>query len=125
MIALDGKLQTSTLYKLLKSSQGEPDATAKFIWSSSTPPRVQFFGWLLVHDRVQSKTNLHRRKIVDAVVCDLCGDCPETATHLIFECLWPAASGEQSGFKFQLDFVLALYINYRNQHMFPANTLKH
>ena len=28
MIALDGKLQTSTLYKLLKSSQGEPDATA-------------------------------------------------------------------------------------------------
>jgi len=90
MIALDGKLQTSTLYKLLKSSQGEPDATAKFIWSSSTPPRVQFFGWLLVHDRVQSKTNLHRRKIVDAVVCDLCGDCPETATHLIFEC--PVAS---------------------------------
>jgi len=90
MIAQDGKLQTSTPYKLLMSSQGAPDASAKFIWSSSTPPRVQFFGWLLVHGRVQSKANLHKRKIVDDAVCDLCSASPETATHLIFEC--PVAS---------------------------------
>jgi len=73
MITLDGSLQTSTLYMLLRSGQGAPDAAAKFIWSASTPPRVQFFGWLLIHDRVQSKANLHKKKILEDVVCDLCG----------------------------------------------------
>jgi len=90
MIGLDGSLQTSTLYKLLKSGQGTLDAAAKFIWSRTTPPRVQFFGWLLVHDRVQSKENLHKKKIVDDAVCDLCGHDAKTTTHLLFKC--PMAS---------------------------------
>jgi len=53
------------LYKLLKSNQSQPDAKAKFIWSSSTPLRVQFFGWLLINDKIQSRVNLQKRKVLE------------------------------------------------------------
>jgi len=65
LFGIDGHLQTSMLYKLLKSNQSQPDAKAKFIWSSSMPPRVQFFGWLLISDKIQSRVNLQKRKVLE------------------------------------------------------------
>ena len=66
------------------------DATASsptsIFWRSCAPPRVQFFGWLLIHDRVQSKANLHKKKILEDAVCDLCGCTAETTAHMMFGC---------------------------------------
>jgi hypothetical protein len=42
-----GKFDSGSLYKLLKSKDGEPQPAASFVWDSRAPKRVQFFMWLL------------------------------------------------------------------------------
>lgn len=46
------KLDTSTIYKLLKA-KGQPDDPAStFIWKNAAPPRVQLFIWFLTKGRM-------------------------------------------------------------------------
>ena len=92
------------LYKLLKSNQSQPDAKAKFIWSSSTPPRVQFFGWLLISDKIQSRVNLQKRKVLEEATCELCQHQPETSLHLLFWCPAAANFWRRLGFLVPSDF---------------------
>jgi hypothetical protein len=48
----NGKFDSGSLYRLLKSKEGTEHPAAKFVWSSRAPPRVQFFIWLLMHGRI-------------------------------------------------------------------------
>jgi hypothetical protein len=66
---------------------------ARFVWSNRAPPRVQFFAWLLVQDRIQSRQNLHRKTNVQQqdAACALCGHPEESADHIIFACPTAAA----------------------------------
>ncbi|CAN6228096.1 unnamed protein product [Urochloa humidicola] len=86
----DGKLHTASLYRMLKASEGESSPAASFIWSNHAPPRVRFFTWLLVNDRIQSRANLHRKSVLDDDSCELCNGDSETANHIMFRC--PGAS---------------------------------
>jgi len=58
------KLDSGSLYRLLQSKDAPPHPAAKFIWETRAPPRVQFFIWLMVHGRVQCRTNLFRKTIL-------------------------------------------------------------
>ena len=51
-----------------------------------SPPRVKFFMWLLVQDRVQTRSNLLKKNIISDATCELCHAVVETAEHLIFHC---------------------------------------
>ena len=104
LFGIDGRLQTSMLYKLLKSNQSQLDAKAKFIWSSSTPPRVQFFGWLLISDKIQSRVNLQKWKVLEEATCELCQHQPETSLHLLFWCPATANFWRRLGFLVPSDF---------------------
>ncbi|CAN6338995.1 unnamed protein product [Urochloa humidicola] len=79
------QLSTSQLYRFSTSS-GSECAMYKFIWRSYAPPRVKFFAWLLVQDRLQCKANLLRKNIVDTALCELCNEEDEDANHLISGC---------------------------------------
>lgn len=94
-----GKLCTSTLYAVLKSRGAEAGSANSAFWRSCAPPRVQFFGWLLIHGRVQCKTSLLQRKVVQDSTCELCNREPETASHLIFHCAFAASFWQTLGFQ--------------------------
>ena len=72
-------------------------------WRSCAPPRVQFFAWLLVHEWIQCKATLARRMILPDSTCELCGDGPETAVHLLFHCDFAASFWRALGFAVPTD----------------------
>lgn len=54
-----GQLRIVTLYRILMSAaMTESCSYDKFVWRNRAPPRVRFFAWLLVQDRIQSRHNL-------------------------------------------------------------------
>jgi hypothetical protein len=81
-----GKLDSSSIYCLLKAKQHAADPSSKFIWKNSVPPRIQFFMWLLSKGRIQCRANLYRKKIVQDQHCEACGASEETTDHIILHC---------------------------------------
>ena len=47
---------------------------------------MQFFGWLLVQDRIQCRTNLLTKNIVEDATCELCHLEDEDSNHIVFSC---------------------------------------
>ena len=89
------------LYRLLKSRDGNPLPAASFVCDSSAPKGVQFFTWFLIQDRIQSRSNLLRKKVVDTAVCEICQE--EIAEHVIKGC--PFAREFWAKIGFSLPFV--------------------
>jgi hypothetical protein len=63
-----------------------PCTFSKFVWGSHALSRVCFFVWLLLQQRINSKSNLHHKSIVQDFMCDLYQEEDGTPNHLIFEC---------------------------------------
>jgi hypothetical protein len=84
MLKRNGDLDASLLYRALKRTESGQDAWAKFIWKSKAPPRVQFFAWLLSQRRIQCKTNLAKKGIMENTECEVCHGAEETPAHVIF-----------------------------------------
>ena len=52
------ELKTGPIYRLTMLATGAPECTfAEFVWKNKAPPRVQFFGWLLVLQRLNCRAN--------------------------------------------------------------------
>jgi hypothetical protein len=80
----DNKFCTALIYKLLVLGS-EPECDyASFIWRNKPPPRVQFFSWLLVQERIQYQANLLFKHIVDSDTCELCSSSSETSDYITF-----------------------------------------
>lgn len=63
----------------------------KVIWKSRCTPRVKFFAWLVLVDRLNTKDMLQRRhlNIQDSPVCVMCDSGElETIEHLFFDCIF-------------------------------------
>src|ERR1044072_8481930 len=77
-------------YKLiLPPQQREEDPVFKLIWSNLIPSKVAAFTWRAILDRVQTKENLHKMRIItDAqdTLCSFCNQALESSTHLLFSC---------------------------------------
>jgi hypothetical protein len=61
----------------------------KMLWKSSCTPRINFFVWFILVDRLNTKTMLRRRRlhIEGDVLCVLCDTgLEEDIDHLFFEC---------------------------------------
>jgi hypothetical protein len=56
------------------------------VWDSYAPKRVQFFMWLLMQGRIQSRSNLLKKHVVDTAVCGVCAQMEETPEHVIMRC---------------------------------------
>jgi hypothetical protein len=95
----NGKFDSGGLYRLLKSRDGIVLPSAAFVWESRAPKRVQFFVWLLMQGRIQCRTNLLKKKVVDSATCEVCTSDDESAIHVIFECPFAKAFWISIGFQ--------------------------
>jgi hypothetical protein len=68
------------------------DLVFKWLWKCGAPSKVCAFSWQLILDRIQTKDNLLKRRIIDAQQggCGMCGDAPESALHLFLHCKYGA-----------------------------------
>jgi hypothetical protein len=70
----------------MKIAYSELDEWTKFVWHNKAPPRVKFFALLLSQERIQSKTLLRRKRVVNNIECKVCQAAEETTVHIIFGC---------------------------------------
>jgi hypothetical protein len=64
----------------------------KYLWKCGAPSKVSAFSWQLLLDRIQTKDNLVKRRIIDTQQgqCDRCMLGPETALQLFLHCDYAA-----------------------------------
>jgi hypothetical protein len=64
----------------------------KNLWKCGAPSKICAFSWQLILDRIQTKDNLLKRRIVEEQhgQCTLYGLAPESAIHLFFHCHFAA-----------------------------------
>ncbi|TVU41134.1 hypothetical protein EJB05_14630, partial [Eragrostis curvula] len=94
----DNKLRTAPIYKLLVAGTDFTCPYAGFVWDNCTPPRAQFFTWLLVQERIKCRTTLLTKHVVQSATCELCDTADETTDHLILHCPIAAAFWSALGF---------------------------
>ncbi|KAK9007027.1 hypothetical protein V6N11_019355 [Hibiscus sabdariffa] len=60
----------------------------KVVWLGLAPPKVEAFGWLILHERVPVKVELLKRGIISLPDdrCPFCNKERETVEHLFFTC---------------------------------------
>jgi hypothetical protein len=65
----------------------------KNLWKCGAPSKVCAFSWQLILDRIQTKDNLVKRRIINEQQgqCVMCGSAPELAIHLFLHCNFAAA----------------------------------
>jgi hypothetical protein len=74
-----------------------PSPTLQFVfknlWKCGAPSKICAFSWQLILDRIQTKDNLVKHRIINEQQgqCVLCGSVPETAIHLFLHCNFAAA----------------------------------
>ena len=56
------------------------------IWKNWAPPKVKFFAWLALQDRIWTADRLAKRGWKNCGLCPLCKREPETGPHLFFKC---------------------------------------
>lgn len=56
------------------------------IWKARAEPKVRFFAWTLLHKKILTANNLIKRNWPNDPICKLCGNDPETPTHLCKDC---------------------------------------
>jgi hypothetical protein len=67
----------------------QPNLTILWIWKSKCIPKIKFFAWLLLNDRLNTRNILRRRRefLEDGYSCVLClDDVEESVEHLFFDC---------------------------------------
>jgi hypothetical protein len=66
-----------------------PPRTVTWIWKAKCVPKIKFFAWLLLNDRLNTRNMLRRRNkfLEEGYCCVLCQDhMEETIEHLFFDC---------------------------------------
>jgi len=87
LVSKDGTLRAGPIYAAMMSLQEHtPCPFYKFVWINCAPPRVRFFAWLLVQGKIQCKTNLVVKKVVENPECEVCHAAEESPDHLILHC---------------------------------------
>jgi hypothetical protein len=83
----NGTLRAGPVYAIAMQAREDPSCPFyKFVWQNHAPPRVCFFGWLLVQKRIQCKATLAAKNTMDTATCELCNCAEETPDHPILHC---------------------------------------
>jgi hypothetical protein len=73
---------SQSLYKMI-NFRGVTLVYISVVWKLFVPRRVQFFLWLLSKNKLLTRDNLEKRRLVDDTTCLLCSE-PESIRHLFF-----------------------------------------
>jgi hypothetical protein len=80
----NGTYSIRSLYAVINCSGVFP-VYVHSVWKLVIPPRVQFFLWLLSHNRLLTRDNLSKRRNVSDLTCLFCAE-TESISHLFFDC---------------------------------------
>jgi hypothetical protein len=58
----------------------------KLVWKVWAPPKIKFFAWLAIRNRLWTSDRLERRGWDNFGICPLCKQYNETTTHLFLHC---------------------------------------
>ena len=87
MPGMENGLRAGPVYQLTMQATGADQCDyATFVWRNRAPPRVQFFAWLLTRQRLNCRTNLRGKNLLDDTSCKLCASGDEDYHHLILSC---------------------------------------
>ena len=85
-----GVYSVSTAYRIqVDAPINDEGEIVNQVWSLLSPSNVAAFGWRLLIDRVQTRGNLRKRRIIqnmEDAFCPFCGSVEETADHLFYTC---------------------------------------
>jgi hypothetical protein len=81
--------EVKSFYRVL-SPQGS-SFPWKSVWRSQAPPRVAFFVWTVVQNKILTLDNLGRRGLVVVNRCWLCETEGESVDHLLLHCVTASA----------------------------------
>lgn len=56
------------------------------IWKLKASGKIKHFLWKGYTDSLQTKANLLKRKIIENLLCHLCGRFPEDVKHALWDC---------------------------------------
>lgn len=86
----NGTYSSQKLYKMAYQSQNiDTHPAFKWLWKAGCTPRIKFFGWLVLVDRLNTKDMLRRRHCnpQNQVLCIMCPlNAIEDIDHLLFFC---------------------------------------
>jgi hypothetical protein len=94
----------SRKFYALGVSRMDVPPTFKWLWKSKCIPRLKFFAWLILADRLNTKAMLSRRNFIvqPDVFCVLCNDqVEEDISHLFFDCPFATSCWQKIGFHWQ------------------------
>lgn len=80
----NGTYSVQSLYAVI-NCRGVLPVYIYSIWKLMIPRRVEFFLWLLSHNRLLTRDNLSKRRDVSDLTCPFCSEM-ESITHLFFDC---------------------------------------
>jgi hypothetical protein len=115
-----GKLSSSALYNVVVST-GAVCEYYKFVWENCAPPKVKFFGWLLLQDRIQTKKYLLKKHCLDNDTCEVCGSGVESTAHLIAGCAFSAGFWRRLNIDISEDEVASLWTIQPPTHLSAAH----
>lgn len=79
------------LLMLIQSLENTKKVVFDLVWKSPAPYKVVVFSWKLLLNRIPTKDNLLKRRILAPVStgrCEFCDQVGETAVHLFLHCEW-------------------------------------
>ena len=74
---------------MLKGVDAEEDNVWVFeeLWKIRVPTKITIFAWRLLKERLQTKTNLRRRRVaINDTLCPFCGNSEENEAHVFLTC---------------------------------------
>ena len=119
---VDRKLITAMIYRHAIAIGSSCDYYG-FVWQNHAPPKFKFFAWLLLQDRIQCKTNLRQKHVLDSDTCEVCHNSPESVDHLIAGCSFSKSFWAHVGWDPSLIPPVTQLWTVRSQAGAPAESL--
>lgn len=87
------------------------------IWRTNIPPKLYFFWWKILNNRLLVAENIRKRGIQIPKDCQVCGEETETLSHMIFECrvdkeIWSVAGVNIASGKNQEHTILRTMLDF-------------
>jgi hypothetical protein len=83
----DGRYSVKTAYRAFFTGWTTM-AGATELWRVRTPPKVKFFFWLALHERLWTNERRMRHGLQADAACSLCDQLAETVDHLLCACVY-------------------------------------
>ena len=81
----NGEYSTSSAYKAQFFGATSTNMN-KLVWKAWAPPKIKFFAWLAIQNRLWTADRLEKRGWNNCGLCPLCKQTGETAAHLFTQC---------------------------------------